>query len=83
MMADGSRAGTLLARGGRCDAIVVCLAADGEDILTSGPGDLRVLAGAAGTHVRLIASGPLAPLPARAGPQLSGLGAGGCPGVAG
>ena len=41
MMAHGSRAGTLLARGGRCDAIVVCLAADGDDILTSGPGGLH------------------------------------------
>jgi hypothetical protein len=47
----------LLARVGRADAIdaaVVCLAADGDDILTSDPGDLRVLAEAADIHVELI-----------------------------
>jgi hypothetical protein len=51
------RAGMLLARAGQVDAIdaaVVCLAADGDDILTSDPGDLRVLAEAAGVHVELI-----------------------------
>jgi hypothetical protein len=51
------RAGMLLARTGHADAIdaaVVCLAADGDDILTSDPGDLRVLAEAAGVHVELI-----------------------------
>jgi hypothetical protein len=53
----GRRAGTLLARSGRSDAIdaaVVCLAGDGDDILTSDPEDLRVLAQAAGIHVELI-----------------------------
>jgi hypothetical protein len=53
----GRRAGMLLARTGRADAIdaaVVCLAADGDDILTSDPGDLRVLAEAADVHVELI-----------------------------
>jgi len=47
----------LLARSGHADAIdatVVCLAADGDDILTSDPGDLRALAEAAGIHVDLI-----------------------------
>ena len=47
----------LLARTGRTDAIdaaVVCLAADGDDILTSDPGDLRILAEAAEVHVELI-----------------------------
>jgi hypothetical protein len=51
------RAGLLLARTGHADAIdaaVVCLASDGDDILTSDPGDLRVLAEAAGVHVELI-----------------------------
>jgi hypothetical protein len=53
----GRRAGMLLARSGQSDAIdatVVCLAADGDDILTSDPGDLRVLAEAADIHVDLI-----------------------------
>jgi hypothetical protein len=53
----GRRAGVLLARSGQSDAIdasVVCLAADGDDILTSDPGDLRVLAEAADIHVDLI-----------------------------
>jgi PIN domain len=53
----GRRAGMLLARTGRADAIdaaIVCLAADGDDILTSDPGDLRVLAEAAEVHVELI-----------------------------
>jgi hypothetical protein len=53
----GRRAGVLLARSGLADAIdaaVVCLAADGDDILTSDPGDLRALAQAAGVHVELI-----------------------------
>ena len=46
-----------LARTGRAGAIgaaLVCLAADGDDILTSDPGDLRVLAEAADVHVELI-----------------------------
>jgi len=53
----GRRAGMLLARSGLADAIdsaVVCLAADGDDILTSDPGDLWALAQAAGIHVELI-----------------------------
>jgi len=53
----GRRAGIVLARSGRADAIdaaVVCLASDGDDILTSDPGDLRDLAQAAGVHVELI-----------------------------
>ena len=53
----GRRAGTLLARSGRSDVIdaaVVCLAGDGDDILTSDPEDLRVLAQAAGIHVEII-----------------------------
>jgi hypothetical protein len=51
------RAGMLLARSGQSDAIdatVACLAADGDDILTSDPGDLRVLAEAAGIHVEIV-----------------------------
>jgi hypothetical protein len=53
----GRRAGMLLARTGLADAIdaaVICLAGDGDDILTSDPGDLRALAEAAGIHVELI-----------------------------
>lgn len=53
----GRRAGMLLARSGQSDAIdasVVCLAADGDDILTSDPSDLRVLAEAAGIYIDLI-----------------------------
>jgi len=53
----GRQAGMLLARSGASEAIdaaVVCLAADGDDILTSDPGDLRALAEAAGVHVELI-----------------------------
>jgi hypothetical protein len=53
----GRRAGSLLARSGQSDAIdaaAVCLAADGDDILTSDPGDLRELAEAADIHVDLI-----------------------------
>ncbi len=53
----GRRAGMLLARSGQSDAIdaaVVCLAADGDDILTSDPGNLRVLAEAAEIHVELV-----------------------------
>lgn len=54
----GRRAGMLLAVTGGSDAVdaaVVGLAADGDDILTSDPGDLRALAEAAGVHVELIA----------------------------
>lgn len=53
----GRRAGMLLARSGTTDAIdatVVCLAGDGDDILTSDPGDLCALSQAAGVHVELI-----------------------------
>jgi hypothetical protein len=53
----GRRAGMLLARSGQSDAVdasVVCLAADGDDILTSDPGDLRALAEAADIHIELI-----------------------------
>ena len=53
----GRRAGVLLARSrttGAIDATVVCLAADGDDILTSDTGDLRILAEAAAIHVDLI-----------------------------
>ena len=53
----GRRAGNLLAASGGSDAIdaaVVCLAGNGDDILTSDVGDLRALAEAAGVHVELI-----------------------------
>jgi hypothetical protein len=53
----GRRAGVLLTRTGTADAIdatVICLASDGDDILTSDPGDLRILAEAAGVHVDII-----------------------------
>jgi hypothetical protein len=53
----GKWAGMLLARTGGSDAIgasVVRLAQDGDDILTSDPGDLVELARAAGVHVELI-----------------------------
>ena len=51
------RAGQLLARTGTSDAIdasVICLAHDGNDVLTSDPADLQALARAAGVHVDLI-----------------------------
>lgn len=54
----GRRAGVLLAASGGSDAVdacVVCLAADGDDILTSDPADLRALAEAADIHVEIIA----------------------------
>jgi hypothetical protein len=53
----GRRAGMLLARSGLADAIdaaVVCLAGDGDDIVTSDTGELQTLALAAGIHVELI-----------------------------
>jgi hypothetical protein len=53
----GRRAGMLLARSGHFDAIdatVVCLASDGDDILTSDLQDVRILAEAAEIHVDLI-----------------------------
>jgi hypothetical protein len=52
----GRRAGMLLARSGQSDAndaAMVCLAADGDDILTSDPGDLHALAQAAEIHVKI------------------------------
>jgi hypothetical protein len=57
---DGSRAGMLLARCDVIDALVVCLAVGGDDILITGSGGLRALAGAAGIRVGLIGSGRLA-----------------------
>lgn len=53
----GKKAGVLLGRSGAADAVdaaLVCLAADGDDILTSNPEDLRTLAEAAGVHVDLV-----------------------------
>jgi hypothetical protein len=53
----GKRAGMLLASAGAADAIdasVVCLAQDGDDILTSDPGDLLDLVRTAGVHVEVI-----------------------------
>jgi hypothetical protein len=53
----GKRAGVLLGRSDSADAIdsaLVCLAADGDEILTSDPDDLRGLAEAAGVHVDLV-----------------------------
>ena len=53
----GKKAGVLLGRSGAEDAVgaaLVCLAADGDDILTSDPGDFRSLAEAAGVHVDLV-----------------------------
>lgn len=54
----GRRAGELLARAARSDVIdaaVVLLARDGDEILTSDPGDLAVLAAAGGADVELVA----------------------------
>jgi hypothetical protein len=48
----------LIARCDVVDAIVVCLAAGGDDILVSGSGGLRALAGAAGIRAGLIGFGP-------------------------
>jgi hypothetical protein len=53
----GKKAGVLLGRSGAKDAVdaaLVCLAADGDDILTSDPGDFKTLAKAAGLHVDLV-----------------------------
>lgn len=44
----------MLGRSDAIDAAVVCLARDGDDILTSDPDDLRDLAQAADLHVELI-----------------------------
>ena len=53
----GKKAGMLLGRSRTDDAVdaaLVCLATDGDDILTSDPEDLRLLAEAAGLHVDLL-----------------------------
>lgn len=53
----GRRAGLLLAKTRGTDAIdsaLVCLAADGDSLLTSDPGDLLDLAQAADLHVDLV-----------------------------
>ena len=53
----GRRAGVLLGRTGTADVVdaaLVLLASDGDEILTSDPDDLRVLAAAAGIHVELV-----------------------------
>jgi hypothetical protein len=53
----GRRAGILLGRSGSADAIdaaLVCLAQDGDDILTSDAADLIELARAAGVRIELI-----------------------------
>jgi len=57
-VALGRRAGNLLGRSGQADVIdsaLICLANDGDDILTSDPDDLRVLAEAADLHVEITA----------------------------
>jgi hypothetical protein len=53
----GRHAGMLLARTGTSDAIdaaLICLASDGDDIVTSDPADLAGLARTFGAHVELI-----------------------------
>jgi hypothetical protein len=53
----GKKAGVLLGLSRTDDAVdaaLVCLAADGDDILTSDPGDLKALAEAAGLHIDLV-----------------------------
>jgi hypothetical protein len=53
----GKQAGVLLGRSGAEDAVdaaLVCLAVDGDDILTSDPGDFRALAETAGVHVEMV-----------------------------
>lgn len=53
----GRRAGVLLGRSGTADVVdasVVCLAQDGDDILTSDPADLLDLARASAAHIELI-----------------------------
>ncbi len=52
----GRRAGVLLAGSGGSDVVnaaLLVLARDGDDIVTSDPDDLTVLAVAAGTHVEI------------------------------
>lgn len=53
----GRRAGLLLGKAGTADVVdaaLICLALDGDDVLTSDPGDLVVLAESAGVHIELI-----------------------------
>ncbi len=53
----GRRAGELLGRAKEndvVDAAVVLLAVDGDQVLTSDPGDLSALAATAGVHVELV-----------------------------
>jgi len=53
----GRSAGALLGKAGLSDVIdaaVVLLSTDGDDIITSDPGDLSRLAAASGRHVELI-----------------------------
>lgn len=53
----GKRTGVLLATSRTedpMDAALICLAHDGDEVLTSDPGDLKILAEAAGLHVDLI-----------------------------
>lgn len=53
----GKRAGLLLGLSGGADAVdaaLMCLAVDGDEILTSDPGDLVELANSSGVHVDLI-----------------------------
>lgn len=53
----GRQSGALLARARRADVIdaaLVLLAADGDQVLTSDPGDLVPLAAAAGLHVDVV-----------------------------
>lgn len=53
----GRRAGALLGRAGMddvIDAALVLLAADGDEIMTSDPGDVAALADAAGLHVDVV-----------------------------
>jgi hypothetical protein len=54
----GRAAGELLARAGSADVIdaaIVLLADDGDDIVTSDPEDIEVLAARLGRHVELVA----------------------------
>lgn len=53
----GRRVGLLLGRSGRSDVVdaaLLLLARDGDEVLTSDPGDLLDLAAAAGVHVDLV-----------------------------
>lgn len=53
----GRACGELLAAAGRSDVIdagIALLAADGDEIVTSDPGDLTALAEASGRHVELV-----------------------------